>query len=244
MNQPLFSIVIPTRNRGRLLETSLRCALAQRLDDFEIVVSDNDSADTTPDVVRGFSDPRIRYFRTPRTLHMPDSWEFALSHARGRYVTFLSDDDGISPRLLEVIDGALKTSGLDIVAWPFASTYYHPTSDDEIRRNTLVFTPQNGHQEIVRSSDVIADLSFVRFTHKLPRLINSCASASVLADVRAKFGRVFLPSCPDFSAGVAQLAVRDALAYVNEVLVIWGISEESIGYSATPRHRGRAQVPQ
>jgi glycosyltransferase involved in cell wall biosynthesis len=233
VSAPLFSVIIPTRNRGHLLRFALRCVLDQRCGDLEVIVSDNDSADSTREVVSEFSDPRIRYVKTPKTLHMPDSWEFALSHATGRYVTFVSDDDGVSPRLLEMIHGAVTQSGLDIVAWPFGGNYHHDTCDEVELRNTLAFEPMKGRSEEVTSRSVIADLSAVRFTHKLPRLINSCASASVLADVRQSFGRVFFPACPDYSSGLAQLAVRPALAYVHDLVLIWGIGKESIGYSQT-----------
>ena len=103
---PRFSIVMPTRNRGQLLQYALQSALDQPTADLEIVVSDNDSHDDTPAVARRFRDPRLRYVRTPETLAMPDSWEFALSHATGDYVTFLCDDDAFSPRLLSAVDAS------------------------------------------------------------------------------------------------------------------------------------------
>jgi hypothetical protein len=225
-------VVIPTRNRADVLIQAIRCALAQHHDDFEVVVSDNSSADATPEVVKSFDDRRIRYFRTPKLLHMPDSWEFALSHASGRYVTFVSDDDGVAPRLLPTIEDSLKRSNLEIVAWPFGAVYHHETSDDKEQRNTLAFQRVDGRSETVRKEEILADLSQVSFTQKLPRLINSCASREVLADVRKRFGRVFFPVCPDYSAGVAQLAVRPALAFLNDLLLIWGVCNDSIGYSA------------
>src|SRR4051812_33489307 len=93
----LISLVIPTRNRAAHLRNSLRCALAQAFDDYEIIVSDNDSQDDTSAVVSEFSDPRVKYFRTNASLSMPESWEFALSKASGQYITYLSDDDAIVP---------------------------------------------------------------------------------------------------------------------------------------------------
>src|SRR5439155_1533464 len=74
---PRFSIVMPTRNRAQLLQFALQSALDQPTADLEVVVSDNDSRDDTPAVARRFNDPRVRYVRTPETLAMPDSWEFA-----------------------------------------------------------------------------------------------------------------------------------------------------------------------
>ena len=50
-NSPLFSIVIPTHNRGHLLGNALRSALAQDFDDYEIVVVANGCSDNTREVV-------------------------------------------------------------------------------------------------------------------------------------------------------------------------------------------------
>ncbi len=233
MSVPRFSVVIPTRNRPDVLRFSLQCALAQRFDDFEIVVSDNGTSDASRNVVSEFNDRRVRYVRTPTMLHMPDSWEFALSHASGRYVTFLSDDDGISPRLLELVDDAIRQSGLEIVAWPFGAVYHHLTSEEVGLRNTLVLENCDGVRREISSAAVLGDLSAARFTHQLPRLINSCASREVISDAKKRFGRVFFPSCPDYTVGVAQLAVRPALSYLSELVLVWGVCGDSIGYSAS-----------
>ena len=96
---PFFSIVIPTYNRSRLVTYAIDSVLKQTFGDFEIVVCDNGSADDTPDVVRRITDPRVRYVRTPRHMVIADNWEFARSHARGRMVLMLSDDDALVRRL-------------------------------------------------------------------------------------------------------------------------------------------------
>ena len=51
---PLFTLVIPTRNRAHLLRLALQSALAQDFLDYEVLVSDNFSSDGTP---HGFQSP-------------------------------------------------------------------------------------------------------------------------------------------------------------------------------------------
>src|ERR671932_114296 len=96
-----FSIVLTTRNRANLLPFAVRSILAQSYTDFEIIISDNFSTDSTPDVAQSFGDTRIFYVRTPEALAMSESYRFALGHARGQYVTFLSDDDSFTVDLLK-----------------------------------------------------------------------------------------------------------------------------------------------
>ena len=107
-NGPFFSVVMPTRNRADLLPVAIQSVLGQDFEDFELIVSNNSSADNTEEVVGSFSDKRIRYVKTPTTLPIDDSFEFALSHALGKYTTFLPDDDAYTVSRLrkgfEVID--------------------------------------------------------------------------------------------------------------------------------------------
>jgi glycosyltransferase involved in cell wall biosynthesis len=65
---PLFSIVIPTRNREHLLRYALQSALDQTFEDYEIVVSDNFSDASTYRIVQELADGRVRYVRTDKTL--------------------------------------------------------------------------------------------------------------------------------------------------------------------------------
>ena len=97
MKTPFFSIVIPTFNRSDLFPYAVRSILNQTFEDFEIIISDNCSADDTPDVARQFTDPRFKYVRTPHHFTIADSWEFARSHAIGKLIFMLSDDDALLP---------------------------------------------------------------------------------------------------------------------------------------------------
>jgi glycosyltransferase involved in cell wall biosynthesis len=238
MSAPRYSIVIPTRNRAHLLEYSLRSAMAQRFDDFEIVVSDNHSSDGTASAAAKLADARVRYVRTPRDMNMIDSWEFALQQARGEYITFLCDDDAVQPRLLSTIDAALPKSGAQIAAWSFHGTYHHETSEQVGLRNTLIAVPVRRGTRILSAAALKEDARRCVFPGELPRVLNSCTHRSVFDDVRAKFGRVFFPNSPDYAAAFGQLEVRSEVLVIDDHLVLWGIGNESVGASA--RTRGAA----
>jgi hypothetical protein len=98
---PLVTIAIPTFNRAELLEGCLGAALAQTYPHFEVLVSDNASADTTPQLLRRFDDRRLRVMRQTSNIGLLPNWNACLAEARGEYIVFVSDDDRISPNLLE-----------------------------------------------------------------------------------------------------------------------------------------------
>ena len=101
MGTPYFSIVIPTYNRSDLFPYAVKSILKQTYDNVEVILSDNFSTDDSPDVASQFSDPRFRYVRTPRHFHIADAWEFARSHATGKLIMMLSDDDTLAATALE-----------------------------------------------------------------------------------------------------------------------------------------------
>jgi glycosyltransferase involved in cell wall biosynthesis len=97
---PLVTIAIPTFNRASLLKACVTSALAQTYPNFEVLVSDNASTDPTPEVLREFSDGRLRIVRQPENIGLLPNWNACLAEAKGRYIVFLSDDDRIAPWFL------------------------------------------------------------------------------------------------------------------------------------------------
>jgi glycosyltransferase involved in cell wall biosynthesis len=94
---PKITVIVPTRERCDVLQHCLQTLTMQDYQHLEILVSDNFSADATKEVVASAGDPRIRYINTGRRLSMSHNWEFALSHVRDGWVTFIGDDDGLPP---------------------------------------------------------------------------------------------------------------------------------------------------
>ena len=100
-DKPLVSVIIPTHNRGQLLVRAIQSVLAQTFSDFEIIVVDDGSIDNTKEVVRGFKDPRIRFFHHEQNRGPSAARNTAIRAARGRYVTFLDSDDEYAPEKLQ-----------------------------------------------------------------------------------------------------------------------------------------------
>ena len=95
MSAPLVSILIPTYNGERYLKKALRSALEQSHKELEILVGDDASTDSTPDVLAAAAadDPRIRVIRHETNVGAYDNPIRLLEAARGEYVKFLLHDD-------------------------------------------------------------------------------------------------------------------------------------------------------
>jgi glycosyltransferase involved in cell wall biosynthesis len=100
---PLVTIAIPTYNRADgYLKNAIDCALTQTYQNVEVVISDNCSSDNTQEVVKGFNDPRIRYFRQSINIGANNNFNFCLDRAQGDYFLLLHDDDSIDSDFIDV----------------------------------------------------------------------------------------------------------------------------------------------
>lgn len=98
----LFSIVIPTYNRAKILEETLLSVLAQTYGDYEVLVVDDGSTDNTRQTVEALQNPKIRYFykeNEERSI----ARNYGANKAEGDYLIFLDSDDKMDKTHLESI---------------------------------------------------------------------------------------------------------------------------------------------
>ena len=120
--QPLLTVLVPTRNRFRLLEQqllSLRAILDQQLPgSYEVFIGDNSDVDQqskTRALVSRFGD-NFKYEASPTYLETAEENLCRLiSFPNGRYTWFLSDDDGICPSGVEDMVRRLRGDEADIL---------------------------------------------------------------------------------------------------------------------------------
>ena len=103
---PLVSVVIPAYNAARYLAEAIDSALGQTFADTEILVIDDGSTDSTPELLHAYA-RRVRCFRQEnRGVYAARNRGVEL--ARGKYVAFLDADDQWLPdklaKQVEVLD--------------------------------------------------------------------------------------------------------------------------------------------
>lgn len=110
MKEPFFSIILPSYNRANHLDTAIGSVLNQMFENFELIIVDDGSTDSTRLVVERWNDERISYFfkeNEERSI----ARNFGISKARGRYINFLDSDDFFYPHHLET--ASKKLTDLD-----------------------------------------------------------------------------------------------------------------------------------
>jgi hypothetical protein len=92
MNEPLISVVLPVYNCVEYAHEAVQSILAQTFSNIEFIIIDDGSTDHTPDVLRGFRDPRIRFI-TQKKSGLAFTLNRGLELARGRYIARQDADD-------------------------------------------------------------------------------------------------------------------------------------------------------
>lgn len=108
-----FSIITITYNRADLIGETIQSVLDQTYSDFEHIIIDDGSTDTTETVVKSYSDSRIRYFKYEHLGNISKLLNLGLQQAKGEVMAFLDSDDLWTTNKLEKI-AAIFESNADI----------------------------------------------------------------------------------------------------------------------------------
>jgi glycosyltransferase involved in cell wall biosynthesis len=122
---PLVSVIVPTHNRARLLERTLRSILAQDVRDLEVIVVDDGSTDETR--VMAVADPRVIVVHNPAPAGVSAARNAGIARARGTWVAFCDDDDLWSPAKLSRQLSAAEAAHAD---WAYTGDV---NVDDQLR---------------------------------------------------------------------------------------------------------------
>lgn len=101
MASPKVSVILPTYNRPVLLARAIESVLAQTFSDWELLVVDNGSTDSTEEMIRKFQerDKRIRYLMEKKK-GAGAARNRGLKESQGKWFAFLDDDDEWLPEKL------------------------------------------------------------------------------------------------------------------------------------------------
>lgn len=93
MNKVLFSIIIPVYNGELYVERCLNSLLKQTYSNWEAIIVDNYSEDTTEKICCSYKDQRIKYFKFHNHGVIASSRNFGIRKATGNWICFLDIDD-------------------------------------------------------------------------------------------------------------------------------------------------------
>jgi len=127
---PFFSVITPSFNQGQWIEGCIKSVLAQGITDFEHIVFDNCSTDSTAEVAARY--PHLQW-HSERDRGQSDALNKALALARGEVICWLNADDQYLPGTFETIRHAMSDPAVSVVFGDAEEIYFDGRSSG-IRR--------------------------------------------------------------------------------------------------------------
>lgn len=124
------SVIIPCHNYGHFLPDTLHSLLSQTYPNWEALIIDDGSEDSTPHIVEYWKekDPRIRYFRQEKE-GVSKARNLGLSLSTGDLIQFLDADDLLSPEKIEIqVNEFRNHPGLDL---SYTENFYFPDGNTQ-----------------------------------------------------------------------------------------------------------------
>lgn len=97
----LISVILPVYNGEKYIKKAIESVLDQSLTDFELIIVDDGSSDSTPDIINSIKDPRIRLIAQSRQ-GPGAARNNAMDISKGDYIMFLDADDWFAPDAFEI----------------------------------------------------------------------------------------------------------------------------------------------
>ncbi len=146
---PLISVIIPVYNGEKTLRETLESVLNQTFSEFEIIVINDGSKDSTLDIVSSIQDARLKIFSYPNAGQSV-SRNRGFSQACGEFIAFLDADDLWTPDKLEAQFNALQANPQAAVAYSW--TNHIDESGNFLRSgNNIAVTGDVYNQLLVRN---------------------------------------------------------------------------------------------
>lgn len=141
MSSPLVSVIIPVYNAEKFIEQTIRSVLNQTLQDFEIIVLNDGSNDSSGEIIQCLQKEDKRIIYIPKTNSgVSDTRNAGISRANGKYIAFLDADDLWKPDNLEEKIKALEQSGRK---WIFSDLENIFENDNVLHQERKNFKPYN-----------------------------------------------------------------------------------------------------
>ena len=204
---PEISIIMPAFNAEKTIEESIRSVLAQSYRDFELLIIDDCSTDSTCDIVSSLIEPesKAELYRLEENSGTAYARNYGISVAKGKWIAFLDSDDLWKEEKLQ--------KHIDFIQETGAIISYTATS--------FIAFDGKPYKYVMRAK--------YRFTYKklLRRNLMSCSSVIVRKDIisRVQMGSGMMHE--DYATWLQILRETECAYGLDEPLLIYRLSKSS-----------------
>jgi glycosyltransferase involved in cell wall biosynthesis len=165
MTHPFVSIILPAYNASMYLQRSIDSLLNQTYQNFELIIIDDGSSDSTWDIISNNSDIRIRPHRFTENRGLIAALNYGLENMAGDYIARMDADDMALPNRLEKQVAFLESNpdhcacGTAIINTDGIHSSYmrYPRCHDEILVSMALFERNICHPTVMIRSNVLLE---------------------------------------------------------------------------------------
>ena len=185
MKTETISIIIPVYNVENYLRSCLDSVLSQTYKDFEVLMVNDGSTDSSGAICQEFAerDSRFHYFEKENG-GLSDARNYGLDRAKGHYITFLDSDDFLFEDYLENLYHASRLSDSDITIGGYCrfgdSNFYF--YNDRFKSDSLVSLKDF---QAIQYLDSMLDVTFLTFSTAWGKLFKR----ELFSELRFPYGK-------------------------------------------------------
>lgn len=229
---PPVSVILPTYNRATTIRASIDSVLRQTWTEFELLVVDDGSTDSTLEIIQNIRDSRLKILTTPRNLGPSGARNIGIRAARGTWVAFQDSDDEWMPDKLTLQMARLEEPGAPWIA-AYCGMIIVGSVVEKQGRTRIRYIPDRSVDPVEGAINTsLLETSFV----STQMLIARREDLENLGGFDEN-----LPSMVDWDL-VLRLSQRGQVAFVDEPLVLQRFSPNSITHDQARRTVARAQI--
>ncbi|KUO68031.1 MAG: hypothetical protein APF83_12175 [Lutibacter sp. BRH_c52] len=244
-NNPILSILIPTKNRQKYALNVVQQILGIANDRLQLIIQDNSDSNSLGDALSIYkNDSRLRYYYHNEVLSFVDNFSLGLSKCTGEYVTIIGDDDGINPLIIEITEWAYKYN-IEAISSVLSIIYFWPDSGVNYANNNGMLTIRDTSCKVKYVDTKKEVKKFLKngchnyLNYNLAKAYHGIVKRSVLENIKSKTGNYIGGLSPDIYLSIAISLLVDKVLIVDYPLTISGICNQSgSSDSATGKHTG------
>ena len=212
-NKLKCSVVMTVYNAERFLRDTIESVLNQTMKDFELIIVNDCSTDSSEEIVKSYlDDKRVRYFKNEKNMKVSKTRNFGVSVAKAEKVAFIdSDDIWLSTKLEKQLAHMDKTGAR------ICYSSYAFIADDGTLQNRIF--------------DVPAKVSFKKLLKQ-----------NVITPSASIFDKELLVKFPFYADAVHEDFVAFLQMLKNENIEAYGICDPLILYRLTTGSKSRNKL--
>lgn len=186
---PKISIIIPVYNVERTLSKCIDSLLVQTFQDFEVLLIDDGSVDSSVKICDEYEelDDRIRAFHK-QNAGVSSARQLGIEQAIGKYTIHVDPDDWVEPLMLEELYKTAEELDSDMLICDFFENSYRGQSYIKQKPTSLVpsIVLEDLFNSIIHGSTcnkLIKRDCYIKYNISFPSMITSCEDQYVIASL-------------------------------------------------------------